>query len=463
VGARVPRDGAVTGARGRVHPGRGLHSIVRNLSVALSLCTILVSVIVISLFSVFETRKQEAGLQEKMDNSIRYLGKILEVPMWNLDDSTIEIIGEAFFHDEDVASIRIRGMGDKLLYFMERSALKADISVNEKVFHDDRAIGSLEVAYSRRRLVESIAGISANMAITSCLVLLTIFLVTNTLIRLLIKKPLKVFSDMVLDFAANDYSVSGEGPDIEEFQAFERVLRRMGGEILGQLNAMRRLNESLEEKSLEKDALLRELYHRTKNNMQVICALISLQSDYLEDEKSKGVFLEIENRIHSMSLVHEKLYESHNLSRIGMRDYIVDLAGLLFESYKVAPGKIALEYDIDDVQLAIDAAIPCGLVLNELVSNAFKHAFPGGASGKVRISLKNEADEAVVLAVSDTGVGLGEGFDYRKQGGMGLKTVLSLGEGQLRGAVDFQGTHGTTCSLRFKAKASGNGGEASPR
>ena len=199
------------GARGGRHPGRGLHSIVRNLSVALSLCTILVSVVVISLFSVFETRKQEAALREKMDNSIRYLGKILEVPMWNLDESTIDIIGEAFFHDEDVASIQIRGMSNTPLYYMERSGLAADMTVKEKVFHDDRAIGSLEVAYSRRRLVESIAGVSANMAITSCLVLLTIFLVTNTLIRLLIKKPLKVFSDMVLDFAAHGYSVSGEG------------------------------------------------------------------------------------------------------------------------------------------------------------------------------------------------------------------------------------------------------------
>ena len=161
--------------------------------------------------------------------------------------------------------------------------------------------------------------------------------------------------------------------------------------------------------------------------------------------------------------MHEKLYESHNLSRIGMRDYIVDLAGLLFESYRVAPGKIALEYDIDDLQLAIDAAIPCGLILNELISNAFKHAFPGGASGKVRISLKREADEAVVLTVSDTGAGLGEGFDCRKQGGMGLKTVFSLGEGQLRGSVDFNGVRGTSCRLRFRTAALGEGGAAVPR
>jgi len=200
----------------------------------------------------------------------------------------------------------------------------------------------------------------------------------------------------------------------------------------------------------EKETLLLELYHRTKNNMQVICAILDLQTAYIDDERVLQVFAETTNRIQSMALVHQKLYQSQDLSRIDLREYITELAEFLLASYQVSPTRIKLALDLETVFVLIDTAIPCGLILNELISNALKYAFPGDRKGEIRIQLLKTASDEIELQVADNGVGGAPGFDFREDGRFGLKTIFSLGEQQLQGHVRFEVNNGVVCRLEFK-------------
>jgi PAS domain S-box-containing protein len=198
----------------------------------------------------------------------------------------------------------------------------------------------------------------------------------------------------------------------------------------------------------EKDTLLRELYHRTKNNMQIISALLSLQKDYSNDPAVTAILTEMDNRIQAMSMVHQKLYQSRNLSNIDLGEYLRELSALLEDSYKAAPG-IGLFLDLESISVTIDLAIPCGLVLNELVSNALKYAFPGGGKGVIKVSLRSDAGRAIHLTVSDNGVGLPEGFSPRQDGKLGMQTLFALVEHQLRGKIEFVNDSGLTVDVQF--------------
>ncbi|EKD69728.1 MAG: signal transduction histidine kinase [uncultured bacterium] len=202
----------------------------------------------------------------------------------------------------------------------------------------------------------------------------------------------------------------------------------------------------------EKEVLLRELYHRTKNNMQVICSMLELYSMDFDDETVKNVFSELNNKIRTMALVHQKLYKSQNLSCIGMKEYIRELVELLMKSYRASPQRITPEYDLDDIFFAIDLAIPCGLLVNELISNALKHAFPGSRQGRITVRLKKKEGEYVELQVADDGIGAPSEFDFKSGGKMGLQTVFALGGHQLQGKIEFESSAGVTCRVIFKNK-----------
>ncbi len=200
----------------------------------------------------------------------------------------------------------------------------------------------------------------------------------------------------------------------------------------------------------EKETLLQELYHRTKNNMQVICSLLRLQSTYMEDAEVKNVFRDMESRIYSMALVHRKLYESQNLSSINLSEYIRELADLLIQSYQFGPTSVSLSLDLEDVFVLIDTAVPCGLILNELISNAIRHAFPKGKPGNIQIRLRRLPDGSIELMVADDGVGVPKDFDFRSSGKLGLQSIFAIGEYQLRAKVDFHTDKGVGCSLCFR-------------
>jgi PAS domain S-box-containing protein len=219
--------------------------------------------------------------------------------------------------------------------------------------------------------------------------------------------------------------------------------------ILRDISERKRTDEQIRKSLAEKEILLRELYHRTKNNMNVIIALLELQADDFDDERLQKAFLDAQHRIHSMALAHQKLYEASDLSRLNLKEYITDLLQDLITSFHISTARIAVVLKMEDLFILIDAAIPCGLILTELISNIFKYAFPDKRNGEIRIQLhRNESDE-IDICVSDNGVGVPPGFDFRRDGHLGIQNIFLLGEGQLKGRVIFETEQGLTCHLRF--------------
>lgn len=234
------------------------------------------------------------------------------------------------------------------------------------------------------------------------------------------------------------------------------ILKDEMGQSIGTLSAgediteRKRTEEQIKRALAEKETLLRELYHRTKNNMNVIIALLEMQADYFEDEHLQAAFVETGNRIRSMALVHQKLYEANDLSQINLKDYISNLVALLVTSYSITSEQISVIEEMVDVFVLIDTAIPCGLILNELISNALKYAFPDGRSGKITLILRRTEMGEIHLCLMDDGIGLPPGFDPRQDGKMGLQNVFLLGEDQLQARVSFRAERGVICELDFK-------------
>lgn len=198
----------------------------------------------------------------------------------------------------------------------------------------------------------------------------------------------------------------------------------------------------------EKEVLLRELYHRTKNNMQIISSLINLQSLSIYDNNVLHIFRETQNRIRSIALVHEKLYRSHDLSNINLGDYIQDMAGSLLMSYGMSD-IVSFSMDAETVYTSIDSAIPCGLIMNEIVTNSLKYAFPDGEKGKISMSLSLNGT-TVQLKIRDNGRGFPDGFNFMKTKTLGLKLIRQLTLGQLKGEIKCKSQKGVEYILYFK-------------
>lgn len=201
----------------------------------------------------------------------------------------------------------------------------------------------------------------------------------------------------------------------------------------------------------EKEILIKELYHRTKNNMQVISSFLVLQGFYTSDEKIHQFINDSEARIKTMSLVHESLFSSGSLSRISIQSYISDLTDHVYKNYKSNP-KISIKKEIEEIAILIDTAIPCGLLLNELLSNSFKYAFNLKKYGTIRIILKRINKDEVELIYSDDGDGFPAGFDFKGNGSFGIDTIISIAEHQLQGNIDFTSIpgNGMECRVTFK-------------
>ena len=213
----------------------------------------------------------------------------------------------------------------------------------------------------------------------------------------------------------------------------------------------RRGEESIKGALQEKEVLLREIHHRVKNNLQVISSLLSLQADHVEDPQIVAAFRETQARVRSMSLIHEELYQASNLARVNFSDYLRRLTGYLANAYGVG-GRVRIHMDVRDVLLGVDTAIPLGLIVNELVSNALKHAFPDGRHGEIALWLTRIEDEAdqhwYELVVQDNGKGFPDNVDYRNTDSLGLQLVQVLSR-QLRGHVELSVNGGTRFSLHF--------------
>lgn len=199
----------------------------------------------------------------------------------------------------------------------------------------------------------------------------------------------------------------------------------------------------------EKDILLQEVHHRVKNNLQVIISLLNLQSNRIKDTQIQAMFKESRSRIRSIALVHEKLYQSSDLSKIGFGEYIQTLTQELFHVYNLSD-QVVLKLDIADLSVGLDTAIPLGIVLNELLTNAIKHGFQADGSGTIEVSLRPAAAPFFELRISNNGVPLPDEIDFGKTETLGLQLVKMLVEDQMNGTVAIKRNGGTTFIIQFK-------------
>ena len=219
---------------------------------------------------------------------------------------------------------------------------------------------------------------------------------------------------------------------IERTSALSKVNEDLRNEIIERKRAEEKINTSLQEKVV----LLREIHHRVKNNLQVISSLLNLQSGYIEDKKSLEIFRESQTRVRSMALIHEKLYQSKDLNKIEFSEYIESLIKDLFKSYNVDSDRIKLNSKMEGIFFEIDTAILCGLIINELVSNSLKHAFPLNKKGEIFISLDKDDNNKYTLILKDNGIGFPPNVDFRKTESLGLQLVTTLTE-QLGGTIEL--------------------------
>ncbi|HEV3329879.1 MAG TPA: sensor histidine kinase [Bryobacteraceae bacterium] len=199
----------------------------------------------------------------------------------------------------------------------------------------------------------------------------------------------------------------------------------------------------------EKETLLKEIHHRVKNNLQVIASLLRLQGRYLNDNEARGMFEESQNRVHSISLVHEKLYRAGDLARVDFHDYLLSLTKGLTDGWLGAGVPVEVTVEAAGMQLGVDTAIPCGLIVTELFTNALKHAFPNVASGSIRVAMVAGPDDWLELTVEDNGIGLPKTLDFRRSGSLGLELVSSLVR-QLGAKIEIVRTPGTRFRIEFQ-------------
>ncbi len=221
-------------------------------------------------------------------------------------------------------------------------------------------------------------------------------------------------------------------------------------DITDQKKAEKRLTDAV----AEKEVLLREIHHRVKNNLQIITSLLGLQADYIEDPHALEIFQETQSRMRSMALIHEELYQSVDLARINYSEYIQKLASNLFQAFSLN-SNVRLELDLADVYMRIETAIPCGLIINELVTNALKYAFPGDRAGVITLRLNHTetpGGSRLKLVIEDDGVGIPPSIDFKNTQSLGLQLVNIL-VSQIKGKMELDTTHGTRFVIEFMEKA----------
>jgi two-component sensor histidine kinase len=231
-------------------------------------------------------------------------------------------------------------------------------------------------------------------------------------------------------------------------KTLHKALANLNQEIFERTKLEENLKASLE----EKETLLHETHHRVKNNMQVINSLLQLQSNAIEDNTIKEILKDSRSRVYAMAAVHETLHGSEKLSEIDLKNYLSKITTSIFQSYAADHSKVKLNSNVENSPINLNQAYPLGLIINELISNALKYAFPDNREGEIKVSVKKQ-DKELDLTIIDNGVGMPEDVDWKNTNTLGLKLVSTLVENQLDGSIDMESKNGTKFAIKFNIEA----------
>ena len=338
---------------------------------------------------------------------------------------------------------------------------------------DEQTIGAVYIKGDLKERQNQLLSFAGIVALTICLSLSATFLI-GTALRDQISAPLlDLTGKMRMVSNEKDYQVRALKYSQDEvgelIDGFNDMLEQIQDRDLALLNARDDVEQKADELQMElaerhrieaqikgsleeKEVLLKEIHHRVKNNLQVISSLLDLQASNISDQHTVSMFRDSQNRVNSMGLIHERLYQAEDLARIDFADYLKELTANLRYSYVRDGMEVQIDTVADSIYLDVDTSIPCGLIINELVSNSLKYAFPERKNGLIRIELNKLTDNQLELLVRDNGIGLPEGIDLRKTTSLGLKLVHTLTR-QLRGKIDVEGQGGAEFKIRFPLRA----------
>ena len=331
--------------------------------------------------------------------------------------------------------------------------------VAEAVVFRGQEIGRVHLGFSLEGLKKEARRLRVIVGIVSVVVfLLGIGLLYG--LSVLVTRPLRQMAETVRLISAGDLTRRASASSRDEVGQLAASFNGMVDKLTGAQRALEAANQSLEERVaertrrlqasvLEKEILIQEIHHRVKNNMQIISSLVNLQAERILDSETKDMFLVTKDRIRSMALVHEKIYRSKDFARIDFVDYVRNLVTQIFRSYGVSGAAVRSEVEGDPVFLNISTAVPCSLIVNELVSNSLKHAFPGGRPGRLTVRVAALDDGQVSLLVADDGIGLPPDFDLARTDSLGLQ-IVSLLVDQLGGSIKVDGRNGSRFAFTFR-------------
>ncbi len=343
----------------------------------------------------------------------------------------------------------------------------------------DDKIGDIYIGVSLVPVYNKIAELKESIGIIS-LVLFIISTILVFIIGTIFTKPLSNIVKTVHKITEGDFSQRVEVKSSDEVGFLAKSFNKMVERIENGNSEMDKINKELEvrvkdrtrelEKALrslqkenterkkaeigiskslhEKEVLLKEIHHRVKNNLQIVSSLFFFQSKQINDPKMLEMFRDGQNRVKSMALIHEKLYQSGDLANIDFKEYIKKLANFLLQSYGVNQSKIKFKNNVNNVQLGVDTAVPCGLIVNELVSNSLKHGLKDSDSGEIKIDMGYDENNKLILKISDNGSGIPKDFNLEKSESLGLRLVHNLTT-QLNGEIKFFNNNGTKVKLVF--------------
>ncbi len=249
-------------------------------------------------------------------------------------------------------------------------------------------------------------------------------------------------------------SITHQNGDLQTFEISSTPIQLDSSNIRGVIISLHEITQLVNYKETisaalaEKEVLFQEIHHRIRNNLQVVASLLLLQMKEVDEPELKNIFIESRNRIQAMALIHDKLYQTSNLTRIPLGAYIKDLAILMVKSQPIGSKEIELEFNVDPIFVKIDTTISCGLILNELISNAIKHAFAERQLGLIQVEVKKCSEEMLRLCVRDDGVGLPDGFDINTGNTLGLQLISSLVI-QLNGSLEVERSPGAKFQIDF--------------